>query len=402
MIDKTNKYNALLIIVSAILVALLFSIPFNEIIQQHIYSKSTTQDKADYYKYKKDYEKSLDWEKKEDYYKDNYDKSADWKKEYDYKKADNEKLNYNLWLFFNTAIVFYIVAMFNYSWKNRLLKKTSSRLFRITQLLLSNAILIIVIAGLSSLPADFLFGWFDKYLSNYPLHLSAFERVYKIFYINNFPVIIALGFAYVLSLYQKSKTAEIETIQLKEEKMRAELGSLKEQISPHFFFNILNSLGAVIRTENKSDSLDFVENMSRVYRYILESNQHDLVKLKDEIEFLNAYYFLLKKRFGNKLVLKINISPDLSETSIPPMALQLLVENAIQHNMITNSSPLKINVYAENSMICVKNNLQKKAGYESMGIGLPNLLKRYQFIANKDILIDESEESFVVKLPIIK
>jgi len=399
---KAWQYINLFMLGSAILIALLFSIPFHDIIQQLVYSTSTAWDNEDYYKSKKDYEKSLDWEKKEDHYKEEYDKSTDWKKEYDYKKVFSEQMKYSIWLFFNTAIVFYIVAMFNYSWKNRLLKKTSSGLFRISQLVLSNCLLIIVIAGLSSLLADFLFGWFDKYPSNYPIYLNLFERVYKFFYINNFPVFIALGFAYVLSLYQKSKKTEIENVQLKEEKMRAELSSLKEQISPHFFFNTLNSLGAVIRTETKSESLDFVENMSRVYRYILESNQHDLVKLKDEIEFLNAYYFLLKKRFEKKLILEIDISPDLYETSIPPMALQLLVENAIQHNMITNSSPLKINIYDENGMICVQNNLQKKVGNESMGIGLPNLLKRYQLIADRDILINEIEDSFIVELPIIK
>ena len=185
------------------------------------------------------------------------------------------------------------------------------------------------------------------------------------------------------------------------ETLKAELASLKEQISPHFFFNTLSSLSSIIRLNGKNESLKFLDKMSQVYRYILESNQNDLVKLKDEIEFLNAYFFLLRKRFGEKLILEIEISPDLNETYIPPMALQLLVENAFQHNTITNSAPLKIKIFNKNGMICVQNNLQKKKSSESFGIGLPNLLKRYQLIAGKEIIINKNTSIFSVKIPVI-
>lgn len=351
MTDKTNKYTTLIIIVSAILIAILFNIRMIFFLVEQLETKSFSE------------------------------------------INDGVMLRFYFGIisFVFHILLFCVIAFFNYLRKDKLIPHTISKTGRNLLIIFANILIFYLIILAEKTIADYLFTGIGKRIG-----ISYF------FFANISIAGLGIAEAYFIILLRKIKTAEIENIQLKEEKMRAELSSLKEQISPHFFFNTLNSLGAVIRTENKSDSLDFVENMSRVYRYILESNQHDLVKLEDEIEFLNAYYFLLKKRFGNKLVLKIDISPDLSETSIPPMALQLLVENAIQHNIITNSSPLTINIYAENGLICVKNYLQKKAGNESMGIGLPNLLKRYQFIANKDIFINESEGSFIVKLPIIK
>ena len=306
------------------------------------------------------------------------------------------KLRYTLWSFFNTFAVFYFIVIFNYSWKNTVLKDTKSKKF-IVQLIVSN---IILIFGLNFLSLISIYNF--EIWGKYSLDFTLYEYLIKIAYVNSYTIFIAYVFAYIMNLYKKSKTAEIESIKLKEEKMRAELASLKEQISPHFFFNTLSSLSSIIRLNEKNESLEFVDNLSEVYRYILESNQNDLVKLKDELEFLNAYLFLLDKRFGKKLILEVDISPGLYETSIPPMALQLLAENAIQHNTITSLAPLKIRIFTENDMICVQNNLQKKVPGESMGIGLPNLVKRYQLIASKEIIINENTNNFSVKLPIIK
>jgi LytS/YehU family sensor histidine kinase len=259
---------------------------------------------------------------------------------------------------------------------------------------------ISLIVGLNflSLLSNYAFEIWGKY----SFEFSFFDYLLKFAYVNSYPILIALVFAYIINLYKKSKSAEIENIKLKEEKIKAELSSLKEQISSHFFFNTLSSLSHIIRSNEKNQSLEFVEKLSEVYRYILESNQKDLVNLKDELEFLNAYFFLLDKRFGKKLIVQIDITSDLYLTSIPPMALQLLAENAIQHNSITSSAPLKIKIFNDDNMICVENNLQKKETGNSTGIGLNNLLKRYQLIANKVITIKENKDRFIVKLPVIK
>jgi sensor histidine kinase YesM len=299
------------------------------------------------------------------------------------------KLRYALWYFFNIIVVFYTLVMFNLSWKNKLFKVFNNKSLNVPLLFMSNALLYIVLTILSLLA-------YNLFMGNYGVNITLIS-LYK----NGYIGLTAFAFSYILILNQRSKTAEIENVRLKEEKVKAELASLKEQISPHFFFNTLSSLSAMIRLNDKKESLEFVDKMSQVYRYILESGKRDLVKLKEEVEFLKSYFFLIEKRFGKQLILNITIDPALHETLIPSMALQVLVENAIQHNSKTNSSPLTISVYNENDTINVQNNLQKNNGGESMGIGLPNLMKRYQLIADKEIIIDERDELFTVKLPII-
>jgi len=187
---------------------------------------------------------------------------------------------------------------------------------------------------------------------------------------------------------------------IKEEKSNAELVALKGQISPHFLFNTLNSLNAVIRTEEKEHGIEFVEKLAEVYRYILDSRKHDLITVEKEVDFINSYTYLLNKRFGDKLIINIELTQANIKATIPPMSIQLLLENAVQHNSITASTPLTIKVSEESGYICVENNLQPKAQTESFGIGLPNLSKRYQLLLQKEIQIVQTEDKFSVKLPI--
>jgi len=294
----------------------------------------------------------------------------------------------SVWFLVNSIILFYVTAVFNFSWNNRMGRSNRFRPFNVFFIFITNMILLF---GLSTLGSVIYKFYFQENISTFIMALK-----------NLFVFIFALLFAYILILIEKNRTAELDYARLKEEKIKAELVSLKEQISPHFLFNTLNSLSSVIRLSDKNESLKFVDKMSQVYRYILESNRQDLVKIKDEIEFLGAYFFLLEKRFGKKLVLEMDISPGLYETFIPPMAMQLPVENVFQHNTITNSSPLTIKIFDKDKMIWIQNNLQKKKGSESFGIGLANLMKRYRLIAGKEIIIKENTDSFIVKLPVIK
>ena len=133
----------------------------------------------------------------------------------------------------------------------------------------------------------------------------------------------------------------------------------------------------------------------------MESNKFDLVNLEDELDFISAYYFLLSKRFNSKLSLKFDISSDDLESKIPPMAIQLCVENAVKHNIISSKHPLKIVISSDNHMITISNNLQEKKAIDSHGIGLHNLNKRYQLIANKEIVIYKTDQLFKIQLPVI-
>lgn len=304
----------------------------------------------------------------------------------------NIPLEWEQWLssivyFVFTIFVIYCTVIFNISLRTFFSFARFGRL-NVVLVFVTNIVLLFGFSGIYTLLDQALFE------GPTPVYYMVLKFV--------FSFLIAVLIAHVLVLINKIRTAEIDKARLTKEKAKAELASLKEQISPHFLFNTLSSLSSVIRSEDQKKSLEFVDKMSQVYRYILESHKNDLVPLRDELTFLEAYAFLLRKRFGEKLNLIIKISEDLMNTRIPPMALQLLVENAIQHNAITETNPLQVEVTCRENKICVSNNLNPKAALESFGIGLVNLKKRYQLIAAQDIVIVQSSDTFMVKLPVIQ
>lgn len=206
----------------------------------------------------------------------------------------------------------------------------------------------------------------------------------------------------ILILQERNRITELENARLQEEKTRAELEVLKAQINPHFLFNSLNTLSAIIRTGEKAQGLELVEKMAHVFRYVLQSRDHDMVPLSQELAFLDAYFFMLKSRFGDKLALEIDLDLETRETSIPPMSLQILVENAVKHNMVTRKKPLTVWIRKQGNLLEVGNNLQPKQNLEEgYGIGLANLSKRYQMIVRKEISIEKRENQFIVYLPVI-
>lgn len=300
--------------------------------------------------------------------------------------------------FFNLIIefvVFSLVAFFNYSWLEKIVDLGKFKRGSIPIIVISNLIVYFIL-----IPAGKLF---------HNAYFASMEQVYNkeiefdirnFLFINISVFLLAILVANLLKLMRKMKIAEQENIRLVEEKSKAELSALKEQISPHFFFNTLSSLITVVRNEKKEVGIEFIQEMSKTYRYTLASKQN-MVSLKEELEFLQSYIFLLKKRFGEKLMVNLEISNNNFQSLIPPMSLQLLVENAIRHNVITHTSPLTIKVFIENNMICVKNNLQEKESSDSFGIGLQNLANRYRLLAQKDIIIAKDEHSFSVKLPLL-
>jgi LytS/YehU family sensor histidine kinase len=198
------------------------------------------------------------------------------------------------------------------------------------------------------------------------------------------------------------KETKRDNLKLKTEKAKAELISLREQLSPHFFFNTLNSLSAVIRTAEKSDSLEFVEKLSQVYRYILDSGNNNLVSINEEIGFLNDYSYLLHKRFGNNFIIDNRINSNVFDYKIPSLALQVLLENVTKHNKLLSSNPIKITIENTDDVIFFRNIMIRKANVESHGSGLKNLNKRYQMICGRAIEIIEKNDEFCVKIPIIK
>ncbi len=193
-----------------------------------------------------------------------------------------------------------------------------------------------------------------------------------------------------------------ETENLKRENLNAQLDALRTQVNPHFLFNNLNTLVSLI-PENQKHAVDFVQQLSKVYRHILEVKDEKSILLNEELDVLRAYAFLLQTRFGNNLQVNINVPQEKLNKKIVPLSLQLLMENAIKHNIVSADKPLEINIFADNGSLVVSNNLQmKKQITESTGIGLDNIRNRYKLLGDKPVKVTETETNFTVSIPLIE
>jgi two-component system LytT family sensor kinase len=188
---------------------------------------------------------------------------------------------------------------------------------------------------------------------------------------------------------------------LREENLIFQNETLRNQVNPHFLFNSLNTLSSLIATQ-PDDAENFINKLSSIYRYILENSSKDRVPLLTELAFITDYFELHKVRDHGKIVLNVD-TPGASEFNILPVSLQILIENAIKHNMATRENPLNISIYIENDNVVVKNNLQKmSAQLKSTQIGLKNLAERVRLISGRELFIDEAGNFFIVKIPLLK
>jgi sensor histidine kinase YesM len=187
---------------------------------------------------------------------------------------------------------------------------------------------------------------------------------------------------------------------LKEEKLKSDLYVLQNQLNPHFFFNSLNVLVSEIY-EDTEKAVKYIEQLSNIFRYILQSSESFTVPVQKELEFLTAFIYLYKVRHGDALV--INIDKELQDVNaeVPPMVLQMLVENCLKHNEIQRSNPLIISIRREGDFVLVENNLIKKSDAISTTTGLRNIRRRYSLLQNMDIYVEETPEQFCVKVPLI-
>ena len=217
---------------------------------------------------------------------------------------------------------------------------------------------------------------------------------------------IAFSFIFVGSLvsnailfFKNWKEAAVQHEKLKRAQLALEYETLKSQVNPHFLFNNLNSLTSLIST-NPDKAIDFVKKLSEVYRYVLDQKDHELVALETELKFLESYVFLQKIRFETNLDVQIEVNP--MNYKVIPLSVQMLVENAIKHNEISDKKPLLIRVFSEvNQYLTVENRLQKKAGSEGSRSGIQNIKDRYEFFTNKKVIISENKVMFSVKIPLL-
>lgn len=184
--------------------------------------------------------------------------------------------------------------------------------------------------------------------------------------------------------------------------VQAQLDTLRNQAQPHFFFNTLNTLRDIIDQNTKEEAKEFVNRLSEVFRFILESGNSNLIELKDELKFAKAYIHIQKERFGNNLDIKWDIPESDDRQLVIPMSLQLLLENAVKHNVISKAKPLKVLVTTENGHLMVSNKIQPKSTQmPTTKLGLKNIQRRYDLISDKRVVIDKNDGHFQVKLPLL-
>jgi two-component system, LytTR family, sensor kinase len=224
---------------------------------------------------------------------------------------------------------------------------------------------------------------------------------------NGLTIVISISIFYLI-LNRKShfrmRDMEIQAEQLKKENALAQFEALKNQVSPHFLFNSLSILSSLVRVD-ASLSEKFIDRLSKAYRYILEQKDNETVPLKTELEFLNAYAFLLKIRFEDKFDVKVSISEhDAEKYQIAPLTLQLLIENCVKHNRMSQAEPLIVSIFISNNYLMVMNPVKLRNELEripSTGIGLTNIKNRYELITKSPVEVECQDELFTVKIPLI-
>jgi LytS/YehU family sensor histidine kinase len=189
--------------------------------------------------------------------------------------------------------------------------------------------------------------------------------------------------------------------QLKNDSIRFQFETLRNQVNPHFLFNSFNTLIDIIE-HDKEHAVEYVENLSAFFRNIVTYKDKDTIKLSEEIKIVKAFYFIQQKRFGSNLQLLVDEHSLYDDRYVVPMVLQLLLENAIKHNEISKEKNLKVKVSFSDSRIIISNNTNPKMNKdESTGTGLRNIIARYRLLTDKTVQIESSQEYFVVSLPLI-
>jgi two-component system, LytTR family, sensor kinase len=214
---------------------------------------------------------------------------------------------------------------------------------------------------------------------------------------------LATSFNEGASFYNKWRDMADEAEGLKKENLQSQLEGLKGQVNPHFLFNSLNSLSSLIADEPQKAE-KFLDEMSKVYRYLLRNNEEGLATLDTEMQFIHSYFHMLKTRYGDGMEMEVKISEQYMNYLLPPLTLQMLVENAVKHNMILKDSPLQILIMTTNSgKLIVSNNLQRKVrNVSSNRVGLGNIAKKYQLMKGEEISVQDDGKEFSVAIPLIQ
>ena len=210
---------------------------------------------------------------------------------------------------------------------------------------------------------------------------------------------LAIDIGYQFFKAWKQSLIEIE--KYKTESINAQLQNLKNQLNPHFLFNNLSVLSSLVY-QNQDKAIEFINELSKVYRYVLDNKNAELTSLQEELNFLENYIYLLKIRFGNNISFDISIDVADKKKYLPPMCLQTIVENTIQHNEASQANPLNVSIFIENNRLVIQNPIQLRSDKaESSQTGLKNIQIRYQYFTDEKVQVVHTEQIFKVSLPLI-
>lgn len=228
----------------------------------------------------------------------------------------------------------------------------------------------------------------------------------QIFMVNVYSIFLILpifSIYYVLYFIREWKKSKIESELFQKESMKSQLANLKNHLDPHFLFNNLNILSSLIE-KGEDDSKEYLNKFAEVYRYMLQNNTMELIPLREELNFIDAYLQLIKMRFQYGLNIIIEIPEDKLDFTLPPLTLQLLVENSIKHNALSKEHPLIIEIkYRNENHLQIRNNIiAKKIKFHSNGSGLKNIENRYKYFTEKEVAIENDGAFFSVKIPLLE
>jgi hypothetical protein len=222
-----------------------------------------------------------------------------------------------------------------------------------------------------------------------------------------FPPAILFTFALLAvkigsEFFNALKNSLLEVEKYKTESANAKLENLKNQLNPHFLFNNLSVLNSLVY-KNQDKAIDFINELAKVYRYVLDTENAELVPLQEELAFLNHYIYLQKIRFEDSIIFEIKIEDSMKSAYLLPMCLQTLVENTIQHNETSQANPLKVLIYTRNNSLVIENQIKPRSNVaDSTKTGLKNIENRYSFFTDKKVIVENNGTIFTVILPLIQ
>ncbi|MEQ9413968.1 MAG: histidine kinase [Cyclobacteriaceae bacterium] len=234
-----------------------------------------------------------------------------------------------------------------------------------------------------------------------PFYLQWHEEIWKLGILNLIILFIYEVFYGWFYSYRYFASTQVDQLRSERHQMELQFESLKSQISPHYLFNCLNTISSLLYKDNKVAE-EFIRRMADTFRYVIGNQKRKLVTLEEELAFVKSYYYLMQVRYQDHLKLDINIPSRLLDSRVPPLAIQMLIENAVKHNEISKSHPLFIYIAAQdNTLINVSSTKTIASNAQSLNIGLANIRNRYKFFTSEKIIVKDIDK-FVVQLPVIK